>query len=1273
MSTNETDSQGEVVPMEVSIDKSPLYFALSAYIAELTENQTITEPLSSEEVENLRSLVVNLLDYLGQLPEGAILSAENTSAQTSVFRLLSYSISLLHNEKEINELKERLNKIENENCDLIQQNTDLQKQNQNSIQNLAKNLELYGVQSSQDFVEQVRGIKESQDRLMNDLIEQFNLSPKATPSTIVQMLVQKFEDSKLNVSMEAKADADELNLSQRKEYKATIKELHDDIEDRDNQIELKDGRISVLEATISDMKKRLATTERLEKDNERLTAALDKANAEMQQMQTDLQKAEKSRDKKKKQLQSLQERFEQLAAERNNISIDNETLAAEIEMLHQKAGKPTQAQQIEIDSYAKKLERCENEKKHLLDLIDQFTQQFEQQADELAQETKDRTTLVIAVQRLSLVNHELEKQLEIAQKNAENALKKATAAQPKPVIVTKEPVKENNDFEDLIKAISNCAQDCQSYDVSTAIARIVDDISLPAQEKVEEIIKTLIQMIDTTKSNGANQLNEAQSENANLITAFASVVKFIEKLCASGEVINWTPKSSSPEEIQSSLKAQIDRINKFIHENAEGLVEESNFYECLSYDSNASNFEDKTSEIFNKYSTVKTQEGKELFLLLTQAIIANDVLRRFANEAKLQCEQQSSDVKVVRNTAEVARKELENHYEEQICQLNAQLQDEKTKYDELVQTTSQIKVILQNATTRNVECSDILDCIQNINDRVPSLNENEYVSELEKVLATRSNDYKQLKEESEEKIKSLEEQVNSLEEQIKETKETSEKTQEEQMKSIQSITKSLEESEQLVQKLKEENQNLHDTAETAKDEVIKQTAELQEQLFKATTELDSLHDAYDIALSNSENEKAILNKQLKDALAKIESIKTQCKAAIKKKVAAVVAKSECEMQKNADIIAQYDSTLEALKQQITDNENTIQSLNDTIVSLTEEKKDVEENYAKLQLEQKVMNTKLMSREEKIKRDKSMYETQMKLKMFALETDMQAKFDAARSSASNQIQILLQSLFEIVNNAFNASHMDSSIEPIINEETIKSMLEEVCEKAKRSDDLDKQLSRTAAELETLKTALGVTTVSRATSAIADFVKQIEAQKEQIARIQDENKQMKSQFIHVRSAMQQEKITKEWEDWARKLYLIASDGMCSVKSAKEIRYAVEEVVYAAMKERVVWRRLDTLRNEKKLILIGAQNAKAKPLSSTILPIITLMKFILRTQKLSGHSRAPYIYERITPNTNQTDKDSTQQVEGGENPDSNEVEKKPLFSKFIVSKVDENVVDN
>ena len=92
--------------------------------------------------------------------------------------------------------------------------------------------------------------------------------------------------------------------------------------------------------------------------------------------------------------------------------------------------------------------------------------------------------------------------------------------------------------------------------------------------------------------------------------------------------------------------------------------------------------------------------------------------------------------------------------------------------------------------------------------------------------------------------------------------------------------------------------------------------------------------------------------------------------------------------------------------------------------------------------------------------------------------MQAKFDAARSSASNQIQILLQSLFEIVNNAFNASHMDSSVEPIINEETIKSMLEEVCEKAKRSDDLDKQLSRTAAELETLKTALGVTTVSRA---------------------------------------------------------------------------------------------------------------------------------------------------------------------------------------------------
>ena len=67
----------------------------------------------------------------------------------------------------------------------------------------------------------------------------------------------------------------------------------------------------------------------------------------------------------------------------------------------------------------------------------------------------------------------------------------------------------------------------------------------------------------------------------------------------------------------------VESAGDFLEEHAPGFVKEYGFFEVLAFDSSR---------------TLLTVEGCELFLLIAQAVITKEVLRKYADEARLQCD-----------------------------------------------------------------------------------------------------------------------------------------------------------------------------------------------------------------------------------------------------------------------------------------------------------------------------------------------------------------------------------------------------------------------------------------------------------------------------------------------------------------------------------------------------------------------------------------------------------------------------------------------------------
>ena len=1227
-------------------DQSTEFFELSAFIAELSQNSS--NKLTNEQWETLKNLTNKLLEYL-------VKKQQETDANTSsVFKLLSYSFSLFANKSNTETESEKVERLQNEISDLKEQ---LDEAEPNLIQELSEKLHLIGVHSKSDFIDQAELVTTAKQQFIDDLTTALDLPPTTNPINIIALIQNKIDSAKTQSEFQFTAPPnltiknDVNNDEKIEELKSKIKNMKKQLQADKEAMEVKDQQIAELESAITTLHDTILANEQTLNMHKALASQLETAKADISSLAIQLESAKKSIEKKKRQNGDLKSTISQLNEQKQKVDLEIQVLKDENTKLKEKVNEfIVKKESDQINDLEKQLKKLQSEKEQLLTLIDNFTELLDQQARELEQETNSRNELVTALHKSTMLNHELEERYQKAEtqlNNSKNAVQKTLFSLKE----NSEPLNQTNNREllDILDSINKLSPSINNNEVKENVQKLVDNLEMTNVDKINNIILTLSQNIKNDNENDMDNYENNMKRSAIMEQAFISIVKFVEKLAGTGDVMQWVQSSYSPQDLRSTLLAEIAKINAFIQENASGIVEESQFFDELSLNNNYSDFEKSMEAIFEKYRDLKTEEGKDLMILLTQAIVANDVLRKFANEAKLQCEHQISELTVVKNEAEIERQELLSKHRQEVNQLHDELLQVQIDNGNNKEKLETVVSILEKAASNDPNIKKLFETIKE-NDIKPSAISEEFKS------LSLTGDEQSI-------IQQLKQRIKEYEEEKQRAKEKQERETAEQLNQIEIIKKELSDSLEQMNALHQENQALNQQVEESKQENIKSTSTLKDQLIKVTCQMEKLKEKCAVEVTKTQKENRALVKKLKEVVLDFEETKQQMKNAMKKKIAKVTAQKDEEVEQQKKEVSSREEKIGELENQLQDSHQQIHLLESKIENLNSMMQDQNEAEAKLKLSQKMLTTKIAAMEDKIRRDKTTYDSQLKLKAFAIETDAQAKIDANKAEFNNKLQSLLRNIYSVLETSLN-SCKDETVEPIVDEDCIKLMIEALHDKAERAEEMSKELKECKEELDSIKYALGATSKgSNAAQIITDLVEKVNAQTQEISKLTEEYQQMKKNSIHVRSVLQQEKLSREWEEWARKLLYLVNDGVFSVKSAKEIRFAVEECIYVALKNKIIWRRLDTLRDEKKLIIKNNLNTfKAGEKHLTFDQLFYVVKFAKMVQRLSGHINTELSYAQSLEQSKQANSKSIV-VQNEAKKETFEQEKQPLFTNFVV----------
>lgn len=1193
------------------IEQSTEFSALSAYISEITANPDQHSKLSDENVKTIRILLNNLLEYIAGMPRDFVLMSQYTDRFSIVFHLISLTFDLLMSKANEEEPSARLE--------------EMQVYQRSLLLSICQNLGIPETKTQFDFITYIKSIQNSRDELVYNLIQTFNLPATTTPSDIVRVLKERF--------MENKNGNYALTNNIRE-----VENLKTQLLQKENALNEKRSKISELTNKVNELQDAVTIMDQEDKTK----------TQQLTQLQSQLSKIQAELDASNKKNVANKKTIDQLKKDNQDLQIKNLSMKSELDTFH-KQSSPESKLAVEITTLKKKVEQITEEKDRVLAMLDDLATQLEQQAEELNQETDSRMQLIVAVQKLTAINEILEKELEKSKDQIEK-LEKEKESLPKP----------HESAQHVLGELISKLKETTSASQNEEINNIFDDSEKSQQDKIIEAVNKLVSLTNKKEEVIIQEREVPSPEQSKAERALKGMITFIQEMAESGNITKWAPEGQSPAQARMKLLGEIRRINEFIEENAVSQFEESSFIEYLGLNANITDFQTKANEVLAQNSD--SEDPKDLYDLLTFSVIANDVLRRYASQAKMTVTHLSSTLKSSKAEAKAQLKAMEDkHYAEKTEMLD-NLEKVNAKNEELTKTVKTIKTALQNSAARE-ECADtntLIDCIQNINAAMPELNENDYINELEKVLRQKTNDYKQLKEETDQKIDDLEGELEHYKQVLATNKEKAIEMSAQQLNEIEKIRTSLAESEELIGQLQEQKAKLEAQIEESKDDIIKATAELRKQLFNTKNELDALHDEHEQKVHSLTSENEYLKKTTAETKATAERHIANIKKSLKKKVTLIAQQASQKQAEFEEVIVRQKTDIENLQSQLEEMENSQIKMQEELDKVIDEKKEKENELAKAGLEQKLLKTKLTSFSDKLKRNNSVFESQMKLKLFAMETDNRAKLDAMKSECSKKIDMILNQIYSTIED------FDEEKGQRIDEDVLSEIIGKVADIARTVPELKQGYSQIQDDFSVVREAFGIPRTSKTSAIAKEIVTRHEENNKEISNLSAANKQMKKELIGVRALAQQEKINNEWENWARKLHLQIADGEISIKGAREIRQSIEDLVLASCNNKSLWTKLECLRDEKKLILCGANNFQKKSAPTKIQTLTTVFNFLTKIQKMSGYNYGSDL-SLDSPVKTQSSVESIASI-----PPSKP--KSPIFSQFVRNAAgNENVNQN
>lgn len=975
----------------------------------------------------------------------------------------------------------------------------------------------------------VKTISEKLDdctKLQNDLITTFNLPKNTHTEYIVTALQAQLDRSFDN----AENTQDDKLVSEL----ASVK----------NELNLAKEQITTLENEIKRQNQTFEQPSTTETAN-----VISDLNSELVNQQIDHAKL-------KSEYATLQSKYSYLQEQFDIISSKN------YELKQQNEGLNKQLEDNNLDSEKQKpYER--------IDEFDKISEEFEKQAEDLSNAKNINLQLISLIEQSTQLNLYYEAQFatkeeqiaQLSKSNNDLAIRVAKANEQIQSNVSDDPDEEKVD-DSVIQAVVSILEQIANSEIKNSTIGICNNDNLTISKRLLSVITTLSNSIYQNDIYG--DTDDTNDHTTLLLNTIGSLYKFINSIVESQEVQQWVLSKYTFDDACKLMSEEVKKISAFIKSKCiEIRTDESNIFNSFINHHDPYELDDSLRQFLSKYDNVNTKEGKVLLVLLQQSLAAGMLLETYASHATMQCNAQGKELSRTRTQLQ----EIKQTKQSDIQSLQEELTATRRELLKMQNSSIHKKINENNPTplfstgmgpteeeslfsperksqdqqtiqTKNsksdMKLNDIVDSTDEINDKQaePSLlNDDQYVTDLQNRLDSTRNDLVTAEQKLDKYRKTVRSVKYALRKEFLNGNQSSALLQsfnticDADNDKNQNVENEIQEELKLQSTLREKERDIERLTLTLQE--AKKTKKKDDQLLKGfenqvgdlQKQMESCIRSYENKMRqlNQENDelKSIVSRMKEQATSKFNDLQENLrKEIVLRKKCQIALKKQRKQLDEIQEARQQES--EAFMTETKKREADIQ----TNQSLKSENEELKQKLKMLQIENKMNLVKLQAKEDQIKREKAISESQWKIQQVGLQTNTKTVLDACNrnnESKSNEFLLSVCRLFR--------DFVD--FEKTLTYETVFQSLIEVSKKLKIFSEKSTQFDQIQSHL-TEKTDQDISTL------ICEEIKQNTILRHKVDQLEPENAELKKLLKSKDQALISRSTSKDWENWAIPFY-------------------------------------------------------------------------------------------------------------------------------------------
>lgn len=323
-------------------------------------------------------------------------------------------------------------------------------------------------------------------------------------------------------------------------------------------------------------------------------------------------------------------------------------------------------------------------------------------------------------------------------------------------------------------------------------------------------------------------------------------------------------------------------------------------------------------------------------------------------------------------------------------------------------------------------------------------------------------------------------------------------------------------------------------------------------------------------------------------------------------------KLQIKHQSDIDTVADLTAKVKRLETACSKLANESQTQNENSLQLDEQLKQAQSKILSKEFDEKLHQQKIISLQKEIEREKQNFEAIINLQKTAAQSEIDSSIQKVREELLNEKQAFLSKICYELSPYYDFTSS-------INENSAIETLQNFKSKFK---ELQQQKSELKQQLNQVRAAFGIQKHADVVSFANDTVRQINDNSRQLNDLQ---KQLST--LENSPAMKNNQSAREWEEWARGVYLNIQENSSVVATTSMVRKGIEEAVGIAPNNSEMLSKIESLKIQKKIIMqqknineiFGKSQLRSTQFSkiASIRPFALALSSINRIRKSIKHS--------------------------------------------------------